>query len=193
MLAKAGFDGIYLDNVDAYQWFADEFKGKKYRPAELGGVDVAHKMITLIEQFAERGRKINPNFMVFTQNGDVIVQDVASQEWQKRYLVTINGTGVEDVWYRGGPNTENNEAVPEEERLSRMDAIKQVFIGNDKIVLSVEYLYNKPEEIDKYYEAACRAGYIPFAARGALDGTVFPPSQVPPPHEVKPFSQNLGA
>lgn len=89
-ILAAGFDGVYLDRVDAYWWWYEH--GVAVRTS-------ANRMVTLVEQIAAYARRIaGTGFVVCPQNGLAILDD-ASSSFRSRYLACIDAVGVESLFY----------------------------------------------------------------------------------------------
>lgn len=90
-ILAAGFDGVYLDKVDAYWWWYD-VKGVNYRTS-------ANRMVALVEKIAAYAReRAGEGFIVCPQNGESILDD-ASATYSARYLAAIDAVGAESVYY----------------------------------------------------------------------------------------------
>ena len=153
-----GFDGIYLDIIDAYYYWSEE------APTAEQYSDAADSMASLISQLndyaASRGFE---NLLVFPQNGEWLQQDVSSSAFRSLYTQAISGIAVEDL-FCPGDNDEDNAFDPRTDDKTQIDLIHDM----GKTVLSVEYLTN-PSIISTYLDAAETAGYIPLATVRALD------------------------
>ncbi len=90
-ILAAGFDGVYLDKIDAYWWWYD-VRGVNYRTA-------ANRMVTLVEKIATYARqRAGAGFIVCPQNGEAILDD-ASATYRDRYLAAIDAVGAESIFY----------------------------------------------------------------------------------------------
>jgi cysteinyl-tRNA synthetase len=141
-ILEAEFDGVYLDIIDAYFYWAEDAPAGDLRPME----DTAADMLALIEAIADAGKVADPDFQVFPQNGEFVGYDAGEQ--MDRLLDAIDGFGVEDVFCPGDAD-EDNPFEPDESRLEVLDEL----IYADKIVLSVDYLTDE-DLIDQYLDAA---------------------------------------
>ena len=77
-----GYDGVYLDRVDAYWYYQDQ-----------GRETAAREMVDFILDFTEYARKKHPGFGVFPQNAEelgIIFPD---------FMDAMTGIGVEDLYY----------------------------------------------------------------------------------------------
>ncbi len=67
-ILQQGFDGVYLDRVDVFAFWADS----------LGMAEAARRMIRWIQILAESARTVHPGFWIVPQNGeDVLAYDTA--------------------------------------------------------------------------------------------------------------------
>ena len=94
-LAHMGFDGLYLDWVEAYD---DEFV---MAAAETEGVEPAGAMIELIEELGRAGRKVIPDFLIIPQNAPYLIDRDPD-----RYARAISALAVEDTWFHGRGDAE---------------------------------------------------------------------------------------
>lgn len=97
-LAAMGFDGIYLDWVEAY---TDDAVIDAARDV---GVDPAAEMVAFVEALGEAGREVTPDFLVIAQNAPFLVWNAPDPE---RYLRAIDALAVEDTWAYGNGDTED--------------------------------------------------------------------------------------
>jgi cysteinyl-tRNA synthetase len=149
----AGFDGLYLDRVDAYWYWSAEAEEDDMVEEEFA----AAKMIDLVGSLALRARLIDGgDFLIVPQNAALIGDAAPSKAGE--YLSMIDAIGVEDVLFSGNL-PENNQWHPDLEVIEALDAYQVA----GKVVLSVEYLTD-PALVQRYLEEANNRGYIPFAA-----------------------------
>jgi cysteinyl-tRNA synthetase len=92
-----GFDGIYLDIVDAFEFY--EYDGVKkdwidYRRNAETGRTFREDMIAWVGKVAQRARIKNPAFRVIPQNAPQLLEDAPYRE-------LISGIGVEDLFVAG--------------------------------------------------------------------------------------------
>ncbi len=95
-----GFDGVYLDIVDAFEYWGEPetyAAGKEKRqdgdPATVA--EAGQRMATLVEWIAATAREKNPAALVVPQNGESILD----LDTTGKLLETISGFGIEDLWY----------------------------------------------------------------------------------------------
>lgn len=178
-ILKAGFDGVYLDIVDAYAYWADQDMYYQNEKGEEGGKEIRQQgdpyndeeksgswMAEWIHRIAEHSRKkstfANPKFLVFPQNGEGLLDQV-SQPLQNQYWEDIDGIGVEDLFHLGD-NEEDNPRNVEKERLKFLHE----FPKRGKLVLNVEYISNGAL-VQKFYQDAQKWHFLPYTAKRGLD------------------------
>lgn len=144
----AGFDGVYLDIIDAYYFWAEE-TDLETLPIE----QTADDMIALIEAIGAHGRAADAGFRVFPQNGEFVGYDVGDDAGMERLLEAIDGFGVEDVFFPGDSD-EDNPWSPDNDRLGVLDEV----VDAGKTVLSVEYLTGS-SAMDRYTGKAADHGF----------------------------------
>lgn len=180
-IINQGFDGVYLDIIDAYFYF-----GLK----ENGGLGIrreaAQDMIEFVDKIARHARftRNKKDFLVFVQNASAITQAESfpkglSLEGQKlmqtsvpprtvlknRYFNSINAIGVEDVFFRGREKN-NNPYNPDPFVLKYLEEFKK----HGKPIFSIEYIQDEIL-INQYFKVAQEKGFIPLAVERSLDGS----------------------
>lgn len=96
-LMRTGFDGVYLDIVDGFEFFEwDEVRGDwiDNRKNPDTGNTFREDMIRWVGRIAEQARRTKPDFVVVPQNGS---QLLASPE----YRAVLDAIGVEDLFTNG--------------------------------------------------------------------------------------------
>jgi len=151
-----GFDGAYLDIVDAYYYWMVESPEQPFADT---------LMIYLIERINTYTDSVaGHDFYIFPQNAESIIdeENVTSAQ-AERYFDAINGIGSEDVFF-SGPADENNPLDPDDYRVNLLDS----FIVRGECVLSIEYL-TISGLIDIYLDSVYIHGYLPYASSRELD------------------------
>lgn len=141
-----GFDGVYLDRVDAYWYYQEQ-----------GRATAARDMVDFILDFTKYARQRHPGFGVFPQNAEelgVMFPD---------YLEAMTGVGVEDLYY-GYPR--DHEPSPPEWTAER-EAILDQWVAAGKLVLTIDYTA-RPEQIADAYCRARARGYVPYVTDRSL-------------------------
>lgn len=160
-ILAAGFDGVYLDRVDAYEYWLEESEGAPH-PVE----NVPADMVNFIRRIAAYGRQHNPDFVVVPQNGAEIIEYLDEAQVAD-FLDVIDGIAVEDTFFspRGGRETgENAPYNPQHGRLS----VLAVYRSAGQPVLVVDYL-TKPAKIERFVREAHAQGFIPYPGVRELD------------------------
>ncbi len=191
LILEAGFDGIYLDWVEAY---SDE---NVVAFAEADGVDPVQEMIWFVSDIAEYTRAQRPGFIVIAQNAAELVE-------YDDYVDAIDAIAQEQVWFDGGadgiegdcplPATDADiETVAYVNSLS--DACRQLhedypdstlhvsseeYLGyltlareRGLIVFTVDYAL-EPDHVTWVHTTAREYGFIPFTGPRSLDRYIPP-------------------
>lgn len=170
-LLAAGFDGVYLDRIDAFQALGPE------RPT------ARQDMVRFVVTLAEWARRIRPGFLIVPQNGEQLLSDPA-------YLAAVDAVAKEDLLY-GDPDDGQRNSL---DTVSRSIRWLAPAVNRGLPVLTVEYLR------DQALVAAARSdmlgrGFVPNFAVRALDRLVLPEDLLitPPPLESRPTVPSLPA
>jgi cysteinyl-tRNA synthetase, unknown class len=146
----AGYDGVYLDLVDAYEYWQPGGPGAPDYP------DAEAEMVDFVKSIATYARitQNHPNFQVFVQNAEELSR-------HPDYVQAASGIGKEDLFYDG-----NRRQPADEVRWSvrQLDRFKEA----GKPVLVTDYVTRRAR-IDAFYEKAHSHGYVPYATRRDLD------------------------
>jgi len=156
-LLQAGFDGAYLDLVDAYEYYLD--RGRK---------SAAREMVDFVAAIATHARRVDPDFYIVPQNGAELVELVPG------YLGLVDGIGQEELYYGYW-----GDDLPTPAKVTiQLEGYLDRFRGAGKKVFVVDYAL-KPAHIDEVYARAQQKGYIPFVAVRALDRLIIHPGHEP--------------
>jgi len=145
-ILNLGFDGVYLDRVDAYAYYE-----------ERGRETAAQEMADFVIGLTEYARQRHPGFGVFPQNAEELGALFAD------YLETVTGIGVEDLYY--GYPRDHTPSPPE--WTAEREAILDRWVDAGKLVLTVDYT-RRPEQIDDAYARSRARGYVPFVTVRSL-------------------------
>ena len=159
-IIDAGFDGVYLDCVDSFEYWGPDGEGKLNResaPREMADFVMAIARHARVE----RGK---PGFAVFPQNGEALGQFAD-------YVAAVNGIGREDVFYNGNKPNKASETAEVVKNL-------EVFERAGKLVLIIDYVRKKPL-IDAFYTRCEERGFVPYATVRPLDALVINPGHEP--------------
>jgi hypothetical protein len=135
-------DGVYLDIVDAYQY---------WKPREPS-VPIEDEIVGYVEDIATYARVTQdyPEFQVFVQNAEELSQ-------HSDYVQAVSGIGKEDPFYNGNRRQHASEV---EWSVNQLDRFKAA----GKPVLVTDYVTERPK-IVALYEKAHPHGYVPYATR----------------------------
>lgn len=159
-ITEAGFKGVYLDIIDAFEYWGNEKNYENGKESKLASdpvdeEDSAERMIKFVKMIANYCRQKNPDFMIFPQNGEWILEYDKDQS----YLNIVNGIGVEALWY-------NKDKKNSDEFINSRLKYLRKFIQNKKIVLSVDYVDDKTgydeenkKRIDEYINNCKKEGF----------------------------------
>ena len=147
-IVRAGFDGVYLDLVDAFETF--EFDPAKkdwidHRPNPATGKTYRDDMIAWVRRIADEARRRKPGFLVIPQNGVQLLEAAA-------FLATVDAVGVEDLF------TDGNKSQPKSHvdySLGFLDRATKAA----KPVLLIEY-GTKPAAVKRSTEGAAGKGFV---------------------------------
>jgi len=137
-IIDAGYDGAYLDIVDAYEYWADEdIKEKNYKIKSID--ETAKLMIEFISEISRYCKEKNPEFLIVPQNASSIINYDNGE-----YIANIDGIGVEDLWFM---ETKLRKQSDVKFRLENLKRIK----NSGRFVFVIDYIYSKFEN-DKRIE-----------------------------------------
>jgi len=151
-ILRAGFDGVYLDVIDAYEYFQDR-----------GRTIAAREMIALIDSIRTRAKSFDTDFLVFVQNASELVQT------NPDYMKAIDGIGQEDLYFG---YEQDGKATPTEITAGWEQNLR-LFKDSGKLVLTVDYPFDSSEnvphfdpstraKIDQAYSRSRANGFLPY-------------------------------
>lgn len=141
-IMNAYFDGIYMDLIDAYEYYDTT----KILNSDLLMIDFVVNISTYVK--AIKGN----DFAVFVQNGDELLQN-------SHYLNHIDGIGREDLFF------DDDEETEEVDRDDAIDNLNEA-LDEDKAVLIIDYT---SEHKYDFYKNCIDNGFLPYAAERDLD------------------------
>jgi uncharacterized protein (TIGR01370 family) len=167
-IVAQGFDGAYLDIVDAYYFWGAEAKkrdGNKGDPVDQQ--DAARRMAAFVVAFTAHARQVNPKFYSIPQNGEFILNDLrhgrhpqpGDAQLAEDYLDAMGAIAIEDTYYRGVED-ENNALATDRDKV---EVLKADFLKAGKPVLVVDYV-NDVELVADFCRRARADGFVPYAA-----------------------------
>jgi cysteinyl-tRNA synthetase len=176
-LANFGFDGVYLDWVEAYD------DDKVIAKANADGKIPELEMIKFIEAIGNKGKAINSSFLVFPQNAPYLIDYDPTY-----YTSVIDGLATEDTWFYGEGDAEWND--DEAGDLSGGDRHDGAYSTENRIkqnkkyldygipVFTVDYCISEDNAYDTYVNSYSN-GFIPLVTRVSLTNI----TETPPPFE----------
>jgi uncharacterized protein (TIGR01370 family) len=186
-ILDAGFDGVYLDWVEAY---SDE---NVMAIAEREGVDPQQEMIWWVGDIADFGRAQRPDFVVIAQNAAELAE-------YDDYLAIIDAIAQEQTWFDGGADNDTpgdcplprTEAEVDSEayrqslsapcrklyddypdstlHVSSEEYLRYLTLARDtgEIIFTVDYAL-EPETVAWVYKTSRALGFVPFVSNRGLD------------------------
>jgi len=165
-IANYGFDGVYLDWVEAY----DDDSVREF--GEKQGVNTEKEMMKFIENIRAKGRTISPDFLIISQNAPYLLD--TSPDY---YASLIDGFAAEDTWFYGDGDAEWDSSDAGDltggDRQSDDYSTKSRIIQYKKYlklgvpVFTVDYCISK-KNADSVYDNSRGNGFIPLVTRVSL-------------------------
>ena len=142
-ILDAEFDGIYMDLIDAYEHYEDDFPTSDWL------------MIDFVENISDYVKvDQGKDFLVFVQNGDNLLKN-------STYLDNIDGIGREDLFY------DDDDIADEDDRKDSIKNLKKV-LKEEKAVLIIDYPTNWIN-IYEFYRNCVDNGFLGYATNRDLD------------------------
>ena len=180
-LARYGFDGVYLDWVEAYD------DDKVIQAAVREGVEPRAEMIRFVEAIRAAGRAVSPDFLVVVQNAPYLL-DFAPD----RYSAAIDGLAVEDTWFHGEGDAEWSDPAAgdlpnlDDDEWSTTNRLRQYKKYQDYglPVFSVDYCVSSKNAAQVYRDAK-NAGLRSLVTRVSLSRLTETPPEVLPESNIR--------
>ncbi len=153
-IISAGFDGVYLDIIDAYEYWEDK-----------GITNAKSLMIDFVDLIAAKCRKIKPNFGIFPQNSEELITDTV-------YMNIITGLGREEVHYIN----KNISRNPSE--INDIENYLNTVVRNNKLVLITDYC-DRNDYVTTAYLDSLSKGYLEYCTTEELNKIVMSPGFLP--------------
>ncbi len=146
-IVNAGFDGVYLDIIDAFEYYEDD------RPS------AAMEMIDFVRAIRKRAKQMkgNSDFAIIAQNGERLLE-------YPEYVKTIDAIAKEDLFFGMDRDASRNPAGEILEARNDLD----IAVKNSLLVLVVEYGLDEKQR-EEIIDHAKSKGYIPLVAVRELD------------------------
>lgn len=177
-ILAAGFDGVFLDIVDAYEfWGPGSDGGNGDRP------DAATDMATLLTALSTYAHSVDPEFIVCQQNGSSLPSAELSRPLDASHRAAVfdavDWISVEDVFYRGGRDA-NNGLEPDSYRIPLIDAYRDA----GELVTVIDYFDPAARgydlaAVDDYFARALAEGWVPTSGPRDLDRLILYPGHEP--------------
>lgn len=143
---EQGFDGVYLDIIDAYEYYED---------AGIG--TAANLMVRFVRDISRLAKGKRSDFWIVPQNGEGLTDN-------ESYVNAIDAIGIEDLMTGADQDGKEN---PESFVKSR-NKILHKFAATGKPVLCVEYVPDSPQ-ISHVVAQLSMWGYVPYTTVRGLD------------------------
>jgi len=146
-IVAQGFDGVYLDIVDAFEFYEHDAATGQWiddRTNLATGRTYRQDMVLWVKAMAGHARQSRSGFMIVPQNG---VQLLA----QPGYVEMIDAIGVEDLFTDG-------DKLQDDEHVSMMIGFLKLMLGAGKPVFVIEYGRRRPAQAQTVKQAGA-AGY----------------------------------
>ena len=168
-----GFDGVYLDIIDAYEYWGPGGGSK------LNRVTAKQEMIDFVIAISAYAKSKNAKFGIFPQNGAPLGADT-------NYLNAVTGIGQEDIYY--GYNGDGQKTPTKITK--KLEGYLDVFKKAGKLVLTIDYPFscsqNKPcfnsntkTKINLAYKRSKGKGYVPYCTVRNLNYLTINPGHKP--------------
>jgi cysteinyl-tRNA synthetase len=160
MVLDDGFDGVYLDWIEAYQ---DETVAAA---AEHLGIDPAQEMVAFVQEIADYGRGRSESFLVLPQNAAELAQEVPE------YLDIIDGLGQEDLSFRGEADTEwghpeSGDIPTSPDDQEYLLELFDLYLGAGLPLFCIDYALEQPN-VQTAYATARNAGCLGYVSQTPL-------------------------
>lgn len=166
-IVAQGYDGVYLDIVDAFEYWGNPANYRRNGETRKSGdpvneAEAAARMIELVEWIGEYATELRGTpVTVYPQNGERLLD----YDTEGRYLTAITGLGVEDLWFNG------TKRQPARETNYRLPFVRAAHAAG-KQILTVEYVDKNGslagtngQRIRTYQALAEAEGFDFYAAR----------------------------
>ncbi|MFY0611372.1 MAG: endo alpha-1,4 polygalactosaminidase [Hyphomicrobiaceae bacterium] len=147
-----GFDGVYLDRIDAYSDWLSSRKGSR------------RQMIEFVIKLSRLAKHRKREFLVFAQNAEELLSD-------SRYIEHIDGIAKEDMLFGVSHKVEPNSKSLRSSHIKYLNLARK----KDKPVLVVEYLPSHFSEISKAVKAIRHLNFVPYISERQLNVLLPPP------------------
>lgn len=146
-IIAAGFDGVYLDRIDAYQ--------ESYA---AGHENDMVQFVTDLAHYARTHAPLGEDFGIIVQNAEELAEN------HPAYVRLVTGIGREEVYQQA------TDIPTSQVTRSRTEGLLDRFLKNSRgrLVLTVDYA-TKTDLICEAYQRARARGYVPYVTQVELD------------------------
>lgn len=154
-----GFDGVYLDKVDEFEYWSDPANGEG---EQVGQGKAAQEMIAFVKRIADHARNTGgaPGFLVMPQNGE----DLLPYDTDGSFLQAISGMGIEDLIYDGLTPVSTSEVNFREALLNQIRGAGRTVLVTDYVDDGSGFTGANASRITDFRNQVIAAGYLPYAA-----------------------------
>ncbi len=149
-IIDAGFDGVYLDKID----ITDVLEEQTPKGTTAFGL-----MVEFVQGIRAAADKKKPGFWMVASNAEAALDD-------DDYRATMNAIGKEDLFFNSQFNAKTGKLIDgfpnDPDAITEQKRLLQKLIDDDKVVLSVEYIDNKPDLIQPTAKKLAALGYVPY-------------------------------
>lgn len=142
-IVASGFDGAYLDIIDAYEYWD-----------ERGVPEADRLMVGFVKKISHHAKARNPAFWIIPQNGSGLL-------WHADYRAAIDGIGQEDLYW----NAETEGRRSPDILTSTIERNLDLLTAEKKAVMCVEYT---PKDVPVTLSWMLKKGYAPYIAERSL-------------------------
>lgn len=135
-IMAGGFDGIYLDRVDAFQDVETTMPGAE------------DAMVGFVSRLADHARRINPKFLIVMQNAEELTR-------HRSILTRIDAVAKEDLVFGTGNSEEPNPAAMVEDSVQNLRRAKRAGLK----IFALEYV-SETGKVAKARNIAQREGFL---------------------------------
>ncbi len=167
-VAKAGFDGVFMDTVNAYDFPMVDAAAKQAH------INPAKAMVSLISHIGATFHRINPKGYVVALNAE----DLARVD--PAYVNDVDGMAFEDTWYAGTPNAPWGDPaggdIPTDPSVTAgRIAEYQIFQNAGKPIFTIDYALND-SDVQNAYAQSSALGFVPLVTQVSVEfSTTTPP------------------
>jgi len=172
---KAGFDGVFLDWIGAYDDPVIDAAARR------DGIAPARAMVSFISRIRAAARSVNPHADIVGLNAAGLATS------DPKYLNVVDALAAEDTWFAGTPNSPwgdpaGGDIVTDPATTAADIASYQVFQDAGKPVFTIDYALDS-DDANYAYTQSGELGFVALVTQVSLaDVTTTPPPSFTAPH-----------